>query len=166
LGVVSDSTFQSVFGWGGYLWVPAVVIASLLARRWFGFGTDRGVVQSLLVITLTFLLVRGQVNEQYVVYLLALLLIDAALWSPKRMKLFYALSAVIIAAVVTNNILLIRFLSPVYPNALQLESSVISAINPLRNGAVYLEGLAFSLLNLWYLAALIKERRIGGYDGI
>jgi len=166
LGIVSDATFQAVFGWGGYLWVPAVVVASLLAFRWFGFSTDRGVVHSLLVITLTFLLVRGQVNEQYVIYLLALLLIDAALWSPKRMRLFYAISAVIIAAVVTNNLLLIRFLAPVYPNALSLESSLISAINPLRNGALYLEGLAFSLLNLWYLAALIKERHFRGYDGI
>ena len=164
LNVISDSTFQSVIGWGVYLWIPAVVLASVAARRWFGSGTDRSVVQSLLVIVLTFLLVRGQVNEQYSIYLLALLLIDASLWSPKRMRLFYAVSGVVIAAIVTNNLLLIRFLSPVYPGALQLEASLIASTGQLRNVLLYLEGLAFSGLNVWYLAALIKERRPGGYE--
>jgi hypothetical protein len=163
LNVVSPSTLTSIFSWAGYLWIPAVVIASLLARRWFGFGDDRGLVQSLLLVTLTFLLVRGQVNEQYAVYLLALLLVDAALWSPKRMRLFYAVSAVIIAATVTNNFLLIRFLTPVYPGALQLESQLVGAVYPIKNAVQYIEGLAFCGLNLWYLASLIKERR-RGYD--
>jgi Gpi18-like mannosyltransferase len=163
LNVISDSTFQSVSSWGGYLWIPAVAIASVLARRWFGFGTDRSVIQSLLLVTLTFLLVRGQVNEQYAIYLLALLLIDATLWNPKRMRLFYVVSVVITVATVTNNLLLIRFLSPVYPDALQLEAHLIGATGPLRNVMLYVEGLVFSGLNIWYLAAMIKERR-RGYD--
>jgi hypothetical protein len=163
LNVVSNSTFYSVINWGAYLWIPAVVVASLAARSWFGSDSDRGVVQSLLVITLTFLLVRGQVNEQYSVYLLALLLVDASLWNPGRMRLFYAVSAVVLAAIVTNNVLLIRFLSPVYPNALQLEASIIASTGQLRNVLLYAEGLTFSGLNLWYLSALIKERRPRGY---
>jgi hypothetical protein len=163
LNAISSSTFQGVLSWGVYLWIPAVVVASLAARRWFGFETDRSVIQSLLVITLTFLLVRGQVNEQYSIYLLALLLIDATLWNPKRMRLFYVVSAVVIAAIVTNNVLLIRFLSPVYPDALQFEANLITATGQLRNVLLYLEGLAFSGLNIWYLAALIKERRPRGY---
>jgi hypothetical protein len=162
LNVISNSTFQGVFNWGGgYVWIPAVVIASLLARRWFGFGTDRSVVQSLLVVYLTFLLVRGQVNEQYSIYILALILIDATLWNPKRMRLFYAVSAVILAAILTNNVLLIRFLSPVYPGALQLEANLIHATGGLRDALLYIEGLAFSALNVWYLAALVRERRRG-----
>ena len=159
LNVVSNSTVLSVFAWGGYLWIPAAVIASLLAYRWFGFDTERGVIQSMLVILLTFLLVRGQVNEQYSIYLLALLLIDVGIWNPKRMRLFYAVSAVILAATLTNNVLLIRFLSPIDPNALQLEGSIISATGPLRMDGLYVEGLVFCGLNLWYLAALIRERR-------
>ena len=135
------------------------MIASLLARRWFGFGSDRSVVQSVLVVTLTFLLVRGQVNEQYAIYMLALLLIDIALWSPKRMKLFYAVSVILIAATLSNNFALIRFLSPIYPDALQLETHLIEMTGQLRNASLYVEGLAFSGLNIWYLAALIKERR-------
>lgn len=163
LNVVPNSLFYSVINWGAYLWIPAVVVASLAARSWFGSDSDRGVVQSLLVITLTFLLVRGQVNEQYSIYLLALLLVDASLWNPERMRLFYVVSAVVLAAIVTNNLLLIRFLSPVYPNALQLEASLISSTGQLRNVLLYAEGLAFSGLNVWYLAALIKERRTRGY---
>jgi hypothetical protein len=160
----STSTFLGVLSWGVFLWIPAVVVASLAARHWFGFGTDRSVVQSMLVITLTFLLVRGQVNEQYSIYLLGLLLIDATLWNPKRMRLFYVVSAVVIAAIVTNNVLMIRFLSPVYPNALQVEASLIASTGQLRNVLLYVEGLAFSGLNIWYLAALIKERRPRGYE--
>jgi hypothetical protein len=163
LNVISNSTYHTVLdAWKGeWLWIPAVVIASLLARRWFGSGTGRSVVQSMLVVYLTFLLVRGQVNEQYAVYLLALLLIDAALWSPNRMRLFYAVSVVITAAVVTNNILLLRFVSPLYPGVQQIETNLINAINPFRNGALWIEGLAFCALNIWYLRSLIKERRRG-----
>lgn len=157
--LVSNSLFFRVMDPGGYLWIPAVVVASVLARRWFGFSTERSVVQSLLVIYLTFLLVRGQVNEQYSVYLLALCLIDAAIWSPKRMKLFYAITAVILADTLTNNVLLIRFTSPVYPNALQLEAKIIDATGSLRNNLLYVEGLLFCALNVWYLYSLIKERR-------
>jgi len=164
VNAISNSMFQSVLSWGVFLWIPAVVVASLGARRWFGFGTDRSVVQSMLVIILTFLLVRGQVNEQYSIYLLALLLIDATLWNPKRMRLFYVVSAVVIAAIVTNNVFLIRFLSPVYPNALQVEANLIASTGQLRNVLLYAEGLAFSGLNIWYLAALIKERRPRGYE--
>ncbi len=164
MNVISNSTFQSVIGWGVYLWIPAVVAASLVASRWFGSGTERGLVQSLLFITLTFLLIRGQVNEQYSIYLLALLLIDVALWSPQRMRLFYAVTVVVLAAIVTNNILLIRFVTPIYPNALQIETNLIASVNLLRNVLLYIEGLAFSGLNIWYMAALIKERRPRGYD--
>jgi hypothetical protein len=162
LNLISNSTFQSVLDWGGYVWIPAVAVASLLARRWYGFGTDRRVVQSVLVVYLTFLLVRGQVNEQYSIYLLVPLLIDATLWSPGRMRLFYAVSVVITAAIVTNNLLLIRFVSPVYPDVLQLEAHAIASVDLPRNSALYIEGLAFSGLNIWYLAALIKERRPRG----
>jgi len=164
LNVVSTSTVSSIFSWGGYLWIPAALIASLLASRWYGFASDRSVVQSMLLVTLSFLLIRGQVNEQYTIYLLALLLIDASLWTPKRMRLFYAVSVVIIAATVTNNFLLIRFLSPVYPNALQLEANLVGPISSLKSAIQYIEGLSFCALNIWYMAALIKERRPRGYD--
>jgi len=164
VNAISNSTFLSVLSWGVYVWIPAVVAASLVASRWFGSNTERGLVQSLLFITLTFLLIRGQVNEQYSIYLLALLLIDVSLWSPQRMRLFYAVTAVVLAAIVTNNILLIRFVAPIYPSALQIETNLISSVNLLRNVLLYVEGLAFSGLNIWYLAALFKERKSRGYE--
>jgi len=162
LGVISNSTFEAVFSWGAYLWVPAVVLASLMSWRWFGFSSDRALVRSALVATLTFLLLRGQVNEQYTVYLLAFLLLDASLWNPGRMRLFYAVSVVIIAATVTNNFLMVRFLSPVDPSALQLENSLLTSLGGLRDAALYVEGVLFTALNLWYLYALVKERGARG----
>jgi Gpi18-like mannosyltransferase len=163
LGVVSNGLFYGVMDWGTWLWIPAVVAAGFACSRWFGFDSDRGVVQSCLVILLTFLLVRGQVNEQYSLYLLALLLIETALWVPERMWLFYALTIVVTCAIATNNILMIRFLSPLDPGILRVEAGIIAANNELRNTLLYLEGLAFCALNLWYMAALIKGRRRRGY---
>jgi hypothetical protein len=156
--VVSNAVAYNIISYGGYVWVAGFVISSLLARRWFGFGTERGVIQSMLVIVLTFLLVRGQVNEQYTLYLFALLLIDVALWSPQRMRLFYALTLVMLVETVTNNLLLIRFVSPVYANASGLEASLIASTGQLRNVLLWLEGLVLCGLNIWYLASLIRER--------
>ena len=47
------------------------------------------------------------------------------------------------------------------------EASKPSPVQPgVRPGAesalLYVEGLSFCCLNLWYLAALIKERKTGG----
>lgn len=159
INVVPSSTVTWITSWAGYLWIPAVAVASLLAWRWFGFKTDRGVVHSMLLVTFVFLLARGQVNEQYAVYSLALVLLDAALWSPPRMRLFYAMTAVVLAALVTNNFLLIRFLSPIYPGALQLESTLVGEVYQLKNAVQYAEGLAFCALNIWYIALLVRERR-------
>ncbi len=150
----------SALWWVGYVWIPGVAVATVLAYKWFGFDTDRGLVQSLIAITSTFLLLRGQTNEQYGVYLFALALIDVSMWSPQRMRLFWALAAVDAAAIVTNCVLLIRFLAPVYPQALAIEASVISAIDPERRALLFLEAMSFCALNIYYFYALYKERHV------
>lgn len=157
LGVVSNSTLGALTS-ADYLWIGAVLVATALGYRWFGFDTERGVLQSMLLVTLTFLLLRGQVNEQYAVYLFVLMLIDVGMWSPQRKNLFYWLLGLIVMMTVTNDVLLIRFLSPVYPNASNLESSIISGINLERNALLFLEAMAFCALNIYYVYSLIMER--------
>ena len=144
--------------WAGYIWIAAVAIATVIAYRWFGFDTERGVVQSLILITLTFLLLRGQVNEQYALYLYALALIDIAMWSPQRKRLFAASILAILMFHLTNDVLLIRYLAPVFPQALQIEASIIKAFDPERNALLFLEAMAFWALNIYYFYALSKER--------
>lgn len=157
INVISSSVF-GLYSSSGYVWVAAVAIATVLAYKWFGFDTERGIVQSLLLITLTFLLLRGEVTEQYALYLFALTLIDVAMWNPQRKNLFFASVVVMLMAAVTNDVLFIRFLAPVYPQALVIEANIIAAINPERNALLFLEAMGFCALNLRYFYALLKER--------
>jgi hypothetical protein len=158
IGVIPN-TALGFLAWAGYIWIAAVAIATILAYKWFGFDTERGIVQSLILITLTFLLLRGQVNEQYALYLFALALIDVALWSPKRKTLFWALVAAVLMFHVTNDVVLLRYLSPVYPRAEPIEASIIAAINPERNALLFVAAMAFWALNISYFYGLFKERR-------
>jgi Gpi18-like mannosyltransferase len=150
----------------GYLWIVAVPAATILAYKWFGFKTERGVVQSILLITLTFLLLRGQVNEQYSLYLFAPALIDVAMWSPQRRNLVVASMVTVLAFHVTNVVLLIRYASPVFHNALSVEASIIAEINPERNALLFLEALLFCALNIYYFYALSKERGVRTEDSV
>jgi hypothetical protein len=157
LGLISNSALVA-YSSSGYVWIAGVGVATLLGYKWFGYDTERGVIQSMLLITLTFLLLRGQVNEQYFVYLFGLMLIDVAMWSPRRKGLFFLSLGLILMVTVTNDVLLLRFLSPVYPNALVIEGDVIAAINPERNVMLFLEAMSLCAVNVYYFYALYKER--------
>ncbi len=112
LGWIPNSAIDFYYQWGGYIWIAAVALATVLSYKWFGFDTERGLIQSMLLITVTFLLLRGQVNEQYALYLFALALIDVAMWSPQRRKLVFASIAAVLIYHVTNDLLLIRYRGP------------------------------------------------------
>lgn len=165
-GMLSGSTTSAVSAPAGYAWLAAVPIATLLAYKWFGFNTERGVVRSLLLITLTFLLLRGQVNEQYALYLFAPALIDFALWSPQRKKVILASMAAVFSFHITNVVLFIRYATPAFPNALSVESGIISQINPERNALLFLEALVFCALNIYYFYSLYKERHLRTEDSV
>ena len=136
----------------------------MLAYRWFGFDTERGVIQSMLLITVTFLVLRGQVNEQYALYLYALALIDVALWSPGRRNLVFASVAAVLLYHVTNDLLLIRYVAPVYPHILTIEANLISAINPERNFLLFFWAMIFWLLNVYFFLTLYRDRHVRTAD--
>jgi hypothetical protein len=160
LGVIPDSGL-GIFAYAGYAWVPAVAVATVLAYEWFGFDTDRGVVHSLILIMASFLLLRGQANEQYAIYLFAFLLIDFAMWNPQRRNLILASMIAVLIATVANNFLLLRFIAPVYPQVegnAGIEAQLITAFNFERNTLVFLGAMAFGATNILYFYALYKER--------
>jgi hypothetical protein len=144
----------------------AVPVAIVLAYRWFGFDTERGVVQSLLLITLTFLLLREAVNEQYALYLVALALIDVGMWSPQRRNLVIASMAVVLLFNGTNDFLFIRYASPLFHQALTVESNLIAKVSALRNDALLLEAVAFWAVNIYYFFSLSKERHARTEDSL
>ena len=166
IGWVPNSALNFYYQWGGYIWIVAVAIATVLSYRWFGFDTERGMIQSMLLITVTFLVLRGQVNEQYALYLYALALIDVALWSPQRRKVVFASVAAVFLYHVTNDVLLIRYIAPVYPNALTIEANLISAINPERNFLLFFWAMAFWLLNVYFFVVLYRDRHVRTPDAL
>jgi Gpi18-like mannosyltransferase len=165
VGVISNSALN-LFISTGYLWIPAVAIATLVAYRWFGFETERGMIQSMLLITLTFLLLRGVVNEQYALYLYALALIDVALWSPQRKRVLLAGIAVVLMFNVTNVLLFIRYVAPVFPQALTMEANIVAAIYPERTALLFLEAVAFWAVEIYYFYSLVKERHLRTEDAL
>ncbi len=158
IGWIPDSSLNFYYQWGGYIWIVAVGTATVLAYRWFGFDTERGVIQSMLLITITFLVLRGQVNEQYALYLFALALIDIALWNPQRKRLLFALVAAVLLYHLTNDPLLIRYVAPVYPHVLTIEGDLISAVNPERNFLLFFWAMVFWLLNVYFFVTLYRKR--------
>jgi Gpi18-like mannosyltransferase len=163
IGVLPNSD-MGFFAWAGYIWVAGVAVATVLAYKWFGFNTERGMVQSLLLITLTFLVLRGQVNEQYSLYLFAPALLDVAMWSPQRTKLVLASIATVTAYHLTNVVLLIRYVTPAYENALAVEAGIISKINAERNAGLFIAGMVFWIINVVYFYQLYKERHLRTED--
>jgi hypothetical protein len=142
----------------GYVWIPAEVVAAFLGYRWYGFTTARGLVQSLILSSIAFMIFKAQVNEQYAVYLLALVLIDVAIWSPGRKWLYGALTAAVMAFLLVNNVFLVRFTSPINPDWLSTENAWISAMGQWRTAALLISSITFVALNLYYLYLLYLGR--------
>jgi len=163
VGLLPDSSLN-FFAWAGYIWVAAVAVATYLGYRWFGWDTERGMVHTLILVTLAFLLLRGQVNEQYSVYLFAFALIDIALWSPQRVRLLLASLAAVLTFHVINDIALIRYITPVYPQAQTIETNIINAIAPERNAGLFLAAMVFWALNIYYFWSLYREREVRSED--
>jgi len=150
---------QNVYGTLGLVWIPAMVIFTCIAIRRFRTETDAGLFQALLVCTLVFLLFKAQVTEQYGLYLFALGAVDVVLWNPQRKRLLTATMIVAMIYLVVNNYFLARFLSPVYPNFVEFESTMNNLIGSVRNAIIFLSGTAFTVLNVAYLADVLTRKK-------
>lgn len=131
----------------GLLWIPAILIASILAVKLFPKSMASDVVQALMLVIVIFYLTRWSVNEQYMIYLLAFLLIDVALWHPERralLQLTWMLGLIFLAV---NNLLFIRFFGPVIPAAVDYDYFLDNAsmISGLRLVLLDALGIIFSI---------------------
>lgn len=158
LGILPTPTLL-VSSFVGSVWIPAVIIMTAIAYRKFKFGTDYGLVQSLLVVTLTFLIFKARVTEQYAIYLLALSILDVVLWNARRRPILLATTVIATIYLLTNNYFLLRFLAPVYPNVVQIESSLSQMIGPVRLAVNFALGSAFTVLNVWYLMKILGNKK-------
>jgi Gpi18-like mannosyltransferase len=141
----------------GLIWIPAVIVFTVLAYRKLGFETDYGLIESMLVVTLAFLIFKARVTEQYSIYLLALSVLDVALWNPRRKRLLIATLATALTYLILNNYFLVRFLSPVYPDWVKFEAG-LSPIEPVRIALLLVFGTVFTCLNVAYLVSILNGK--------
>ncbi|MDA4132753.1 MAG: hypothetical protein OK454_06475, partial [Thaumarchaeota archaeon] len=64
------------------------------------------------------------------------------------------------------DLLLIRYVAPVYPHVLTIEANLINAINPERNFLLFFWAMAFWLLNVYYFVILRRERHVRTPDAL
>jgi hypothetical protein len=124
---VAISIFPGItqaFGVIAWLWVPAVILAGFYAMRHFPQVGAEALAEALLLITAVFLLMHTNVFEQYLIYLMPLLLLDVELWHPERRLLFRMTWAIGFVFLLLNNDLLIRFVVPVFPAALDITTAM------------------------------------------
>ena len=157
LGIMPTPT-QIASTIAGAVWIPALIIVTVVACRKFRLDTDYGLVQALILVTLGFLLFKARITEQYALYLLALSALDVAIWNPRRRPILLATMVTVIIYLVTNNYFLIRFLLPTFPIALQLEGSLAVTIGPGRLAANFMTASAFTFLNIWYLVEVLRGK--------
>ncbi|MCI4358619.1 MAG: hypothetical protein L3J99_06290 [Thermoplasmata archaeon] len=112
--VAGDS--PAIYGTLPYLWVPAVVGAGALASRWVQRSTPSSEVRAVAFITAAFLLTRWGLNEQYMVYLFALLALDVAAFHPQRRALFRVAYSLSLAYLIVHDDLGAIFLGPIRPD--------------------------------------------------
>ncbi len=155
-GMITPQAFGQLWALN-YLWIPAVVVGTVAAAKAFGLQSDAGVIRVMLVATLLFLVFKTQINEQYSVYLLVLGLLDVSLIQPKRIKLVAATAVAATVYLLVNNILLLRFAAPAYPQAAVLDQLLDSQYALYRSTGELLAGLAFTILNVAYLVWLWRD---------
>ncbi len=155
------STIGPLLNVVGLLWIPAVSIAGFAASRLFPKGTARAEVQALMLIIATFFLTRWAVNEQFQIYLLALLLIDTSMWHPERRPFFHFLWVLSLIFLVANNTLMIRFLAPILPAAggYEFQLNNLSALAWARYALLAGLGVASSLIMVQLVLLLIRPGR-------
>ncbi|MDA4113738.1 MAG: hypothetical protein OK474_06805 [Thaumarchaeota archaeon] len=145
----------------GYVWVPAELVSAFLGYRWYGFTTARGLVQSLILGSLTFMIFKAQVNEQYAVYLLALVLIDVAVWNPDRKWLYVSITAAALAFLLVNNVFLVRFTAASNPGWIVTEIAWSNAMGQARTAGLLISSMSFVALNIFYVYLLYCGRDRG-----
>ncbi len=154
-------SIESAFAIVAWAWIPAVVGAGFYAARRFSQENSSDLVQALLFITVVFFLFRAQVYEQYLVYLLPLLLVDVVLWHPERIALFHATWIIGLIYLLFNDDFLIRFVGPVFSTAQDYTYALDnnSAFGPVRGAVLLVTTVTFAVHLIQVALVLIDGRR-------
>lgn len=146
-----------------YIWIPAVIAASIFCVRSLKQRSTnaKNVSLALLFVTLTFYLTRSQINEQYLIYFLGFGLVDYYLLASKtRRRIFHAIWIDSLAFLVANNSFLVRFLDPISIFYRNLDMSLTTGLaGDVQLAITVATGLIFSYLCAAYLRSLYSDIR-------
>lgn len=119
--LAADANRIPYFFWAFSLaWIPAVIVGGALAARWVRAGGFASELRALLFVVTLFLLTRFGLNEQFMIYLFAPMLVDVALYRPGRRPLFYLLIGLCSAYLLVNNDLGIWYAAPLFPGTFSM----------------------------------------------
>ena len=149
-----------------YLWIPALIIASIfsirIVRRRSENGEQffKGIVLSMILVTLTFYLTRIQINEQYTIYFLGLGLIDRYwIGTVSRSKQFHGIWISALGFLLSNNPI-VRFLEPLSVYYRQLDQFIDSGVpDYFRLTAMVISAFSFTVFCILYLRSVYSELR-------
>jgi Gpi18-like mannosyltransferase len=153
-----------------YLWIAAFMIFYIwlllpFFRKKMSSSPDRSkdfarqqtaslslqnVLRYSIIAALLFLITRVWISEQYVLYFIAFALIDVALFSPKKKKIFTIMWVLALLFLIANNTLLIRFLTPVWTHAFYIDLQINNS--PLYGSIRYV--VTAVIATLFYIAAI------------
>jgi len=142
------------------VWVPVMLLTYyLIWKRREGGRNPKQTIGVLLIVTYVFFISRMIFNEQYLIYPLALTLIDVTLWHPGRKKLFTIIWLTSLAYLVASNTLLIRFTSPAVASAwnLDIEINNTPPTATIRYVVRSVLGVAMLITMLEYLVKVVRE---------
>jgi hypothetical protein len=148
-----------IYGTLPYLWIPAVVIAGAIASRWVQGSTPSSEVRAVAFITATFLLARWGLNEQYMLYLFALLALDVAAFHPHRRALFRVAYVLSLMYLFVHDDLGASFLGPIRPDLVSWVTGVTASgtVGDLKVGLLLALAVLLTVVLVQVVYALWSE---------
>ena len=161
----------TILGYFGYLWIPAVILGSVYCAHKFRKKEDpvsfsgSNLYLSALFVFLIFLLVRTQINEQYVIYFFGLGLIDVFTFGGKRFRKFNYVWLSSFAFLIVNNVYMVRFLEPLSIEYLHLDTSLENGFpGEIRNYLLIATAILFTISAFVYIRSIFLDIRQYGTE--
>ena len=154
----ATSAFKLSLSLLSLIWAPTLSVFYLTALRSPRFNLKE-LIQALLITTCLLLLTRLVIPEQFAIYPMALALIDACLWHPRRLNALHAIWILASIYAVINNTLLIRFLSPVSIEAFNLDIAINNNLPTaqIRYLLMHASATIYSIVILRYFLKVWRE---------
>lgn len=142
-----------------YLYVPGVIVAGWTAARWIRLNDPRSELRAVMLVTTVFLLLRWGLNEQYMIYIFALMALDIAAFHPGRRSFLVYLWLLSLVFLLINNDLAARFVTPLDTNLWPMLSNLdhSSVYGTVRTWALAILDVIVTLSLVQWIVELVRD---------